>query len=531
MGRWAPIGVFAALFAGCGSSTSVTLDFQFDCSIDPARIQRLEAYFEPSDGAAFQEIQPVTRFEDDVLVRTHDIDGDGELEVVLTLYASRFVMKDGLRVRMAVDSPPPELRMRVIAGDAQDRQIGQGPDREGSFLTVDFLRDREVDVEVPVTCLCLGLAACGGACEEQPTECGPGEPLPLDGRHERLCGDGLGGFDDDLSDCADRECWTVPACAECTTEVCSNRIDDDCDGALDCGDADCARAPGCENCTVEDCGQQDDDDPEHDDDEDCDGSVDCADPDCADTTRCRTCPNPVPEICGDTQDNDCDGRTDCRDADECLPAAERCDNGFDDDCDGFADCADEACADLCCQRGIGRTEDCSNGIDDDCDHLVDCADLPVCGHAAENGPGVCHDFADNDCDGATDCVDPECEELAVPEVCGNGVDDDCDGLIDCADATACPPTGPELDCGNGVDDDCDGFTDCFDTDCSAPEADFCGDRRDNDCDGLWDCSDPDCVDKPECLGCRPEVCSNGRDDDCDGWRDCADQDCAPFCAR
>ncbi len=88
--------------------------------------------------------------------------------------------------------------------------------------------------------------------------------------------------------------------------------------------------------------------------------------------------------------------------------------------------------------------------------------------------GFCADSIDNDLDGRTDCADTECAALpacCVPmlENCFDGADNDCDTLVDCADpncasSPACCTPMPER-CSNGADDDCDGLIDCVDPDC------------------------------------------------------------------
>lgn len=537
--RLVPVLASCAL-AGCSDETSVLLTFGFDCSVDPAAIQQIVVYFQPPSGAAIDGLptKESETFEDDVRMRMHDVDADKVLEWELTLFSNRFEIRDGMTLRIVANDDPGPLDMRVVAGDAADRQIAQGPDREGRFVRIDFRRGEQIAVTIPLTCICLGLPACEGSCESQPSEC---QPEPLEGRHERLCGDQLFGPDDSAKDCADRECWDLPACEICTDEgcvgcedeVCDDQLDNDCDGFINCGDDDCARALACRSCGVEDCSDQDDDEPDHDDDEDCDGKIDCRDEDCANVPRCRECPRPQPEVCDDAQDNDCDGKADCEDEEDCPRPDEEtdCTNGFDDDCDDLADCADVDCEPYCCERG--GAENCSNGLDDNCNHEVDCADDFCIATAAESEDNaeVCHDFADNDCDGFRDCEDDDCMDLGPPEDCENGIDDNCDGFTDCMDLEACAPTAlpAETACGDGRDNDCDGFVDCLDTDCHAEESDNCRDGKDNDCNGEVDCSDEACFGTTACEGCRPESCSNGVSDDCDLWIDCADLDCVDEC--
>ncbi len=101
-------------------------------------------------------------------------------------------------------------------------------------------------------------------------------------------------------DCDDSEPTSHPG----AVEVCSDGLDNDCDGAIDCIDADCDQVPPCEDC---DNGVDDDKD----------GLVDCEDGDCAGDGHC------VELVCDDWRDNDEDGLTDCDDEDcwsaDCFP--------------------------------------------------------------------------------------------------------------------------------------------------------------------------------------------------------------------
>jgi hypothetical protein len=92
----------------------------------------------------------------------------------------------------------------------------------------------------------------------------------------------------------------------CVPEVCSDGLDNDCDGFVDCADSDCSADPACAPiCMAEVCNDGLDND--------CDGFVDCADPDCSANPACG--PVCMPEVCNDGVDNDCDGLSDCADPD------------------------------------------------------------------------------------------------------------------------------------------------------------------------------------------------------------------------
>lgn len=140
-------------------------------------------------------------------------------------------------------------------------------------------------------------------------------------------------------DCNDSDPSINPA----ATELCSDNLDNDCDGLVDCQDPDCAPDSACIPCTDNDgdgyaieggsC-----------------GPIDCNDNDLA------VHPGAV-EHCFDTIDNDCDGLIDCADGDcsgdsacnaVCVPESSRekgkkCSDGLDNDCDGSIDSADPDC--------------------------------------------------------------------------------------------------------------------------------------------------------------------------------------------
>lgn len=319
-------------------------------------------------------------------------------------------------------------------------------------------------------------------------------------------------------------CRTASECDDrnaCTSNQCVNGfcrfagLDDDNDGAqsIACGGKDCAdndpsRRPGArEVCTNKL-------------DDDCNGLVDCADPACKGQPGCVCGPL---ELCGNDADDDCNGFTDCADT-ACrnqpgcnCSANEVCNNNFDDDCDGTTDCDDPSC-DGTPACGCNRPEICDNGRDENCNGLFDCDD-PACASQqscrCRETPESCTNDADDDCDGLVDCVDPDCKGVGScactggpkPEACANDVDDDCDGLRDCQD--------PEC-IGSGA--------------CTQCKPEVCTDKIDNDCDGKVDCADDACAFDPNCAN-KPEVCNNGQDDDRDGKIDCSDPDCAtnPLC--
>lgn len=215
-----------------------------------------------------------------------------------------------------------------------------------------------------------------------------------------------------VADCADAACSSVPACQP-AAEDCNNGTDDDGDGAVDCADLNCATA---EVCDGEDCtdGADNDGDGASDcDDEDCaadtacaelicndatdndlDGAVDCDDTDCANATNC------IPEVaCADGADNDQDGDTDCNDTDcagdaNCIP--ETCGNGALDvgeACDG-ADLAGQSCNSLGFVGGFLLCRD-------DCGFDTSNCDAPGCGNGVVEAGEACDDNNTLDGDGCS----------------------------------------------------------------------------------------------------------------------------------
>lgn len=366
---------------------------------------------------------------------------------------------------------------------------------------------------------------------------------------------------------------------ENTAELCSDGIDNDCDGHADCNDFGC--------CAVATCGE---------------------------TTACGMC-TPTPEntadACSDGVDNDCDGHIDCRDFD-CKAACgvensnPRCIDGLDNDNNGFVDCDDRACQDRIVCAGEASNANCSDGEDNDGDGDVDCADsdcqdeaIVVCDGANPVDPlpdpstwaalvaDRCSNGVSDDGDARLDCGEfsclwnhPGCDQPA-PErgnaQCSDGVDNDLDGLTDCEE-DACREEGtvvcrdfetdgtpivPPMDqwetlsnaeCSNGMNDDADledgdrTFVDCEDNSCTQnPDVTFdcegentnarCSDGIDNDPAGAYghgfiDCDDNKCRENPRVTVCTMversySACSDGIDNDGNTHFDCADFSCKP----
>jgi hypothetical protein len=107
-------------------------------------------------------------------------------------------------------------------------------------------------------------------------------------------------------------------------------------------------------------------------DDDCDGLIDSQDPDCAVTVTLKAIERGHDiTILGDEMigyiGSECVGI-------ESEKSVYHCSNNEDDDCDGLVDCEDPDCLNANPENNIYK---CRNKIDDDCDTLIDAAD-PGC---------------------------------------------------------------------------------------------------------------------------------------------------------
>jgi hypothetical protein len=301
------------------------------------------------------------------------------------------------------------------------------------------------------------VSTCEGDCDDNDPEAHFGHLEVCDGRDNDCDGAGdspacTGDSDGDSftgleGDCDDMNAARYPGAAE----TC-NFIDDDCDQTIDegvqnaCGE--CGDPPRelCSDLLDNDCDGTTD--------TDCTEDLD-ADQQTPDQGDCND-QNPAvnaaaTEVCNGI-DDDCDGLIDelvKNSCGECGPSPDETCNGLDDDCDGLVD---DGVLNACGDCGPTPLEIC-NGLDDDCDLVIDDGVLNACGlcgpvpaEICNNSDDDCNGFADEACDFDSDGDGQtrrqgDCNETSnttyrgAAELC-NGVDDNCNGRVD--DSASCP---------------------------------------------------------------------------------------------
>ena len=368
-------------------------------------------------------------------------------------------------------------------------------------------------------------------------------------------GDCLGPSENDGSfDCND-ENGDVNSGAE---ELCTNAIDDDCNGLDTLQDSACEEVvdrDGDGYCPMgRDMNQ----------DADCiDNGEMTSDSDC-DDTRITVSPGNR-ENCNDDLDNNCDSFEDEGD-DQCRGDVDFDEDGFcpiGRDENGDGDCLDEGeseggfdCDDANADVNPDQVEICDDTLDNDCNGnanfedetcvtLYDGDDDGHCPLGRDmNDDRDCIDegeaVEESECEGVCDCDDAN--ELINPsqlETCTNDTDDDCDDLVSLDDEDCAGYLDADDDryCFVGFDMNDDG--DCADegeeggsTDCDdenpdvvpaiggEPTMEICTDMWDNNCDGSLNARDPMCRDYRDIDGDAWCIVGQDLNDD----RDCADED-------
>ncbi len=327
--------------------------------------------------------------------------------------------------------------------------------------------------------------------------------------------DGGGG-----TDCDDRASAVQPG----QPELCTNGLDDDCDGVTDCAQASCAGLP-CDDgdpCTVDDF---------------CTASVCHGQPRTC-STPSQACRQPAGACSKDAgceyplaaPGTPCDGGGLCRNDGVCVPSNSEvnCADGTDNDSDTLLDCADPDCASVPCDAGpcflgaICSGAACGGGVAVTCPLPPQCRAAGVCVPAS----GAC-DYAALPAGGTCDDGDP-CTNL-----------DQCDAFGECVGAalscnvapTQCNASPGTCDAGVCLytvrgGDTCDDGQACTTTDfCSAAAV----------CAGVsYTCTNPPACQKPAAAPCDgdggcayvPDPAQDGAG--CDGgWGACNAGACVP----
>jgi len=353
----------------------------------------------------------------------------------------------------------------------------------------------------------------------------------------------FGDVDNTTEDCDDGDDTQHPGAPEDTFALCTNGIDNNCDGISDSAEPSCAVYYT---------------------DDDGDGF-------------CETGPVSVGITClavdADPANRDCDDGDSARNPGAPENTLALCTNTIDDDCDGLLDESEPSCAvfytdidnDGYCQTGpVSAGVTCLFAdldlVNADCDDSNPSANPG----AAENTVSTCTDNFDNDCDGDVDPADTAgCGALYLDDdgdgycevgqetgtidgTCGvadiNSTTRDCDdGNINIS------PSATERDidqCTDGVDNNCDGSIDNAAADCMEFYTDADGDGycpigQDSGGTGTCvsadvdlatrDCDDTDPTRSPGILEDNLTTCTDGSDNDCDLDQDCADSDCFTLC--
>jgi hypothetical protein len=159
---------------------------------------------------------------------------------------------------------------------------------------------------------------------------------------------------------SDSNCTSGPACIDGDGD--GFYSDSGCGTAVDCNDAVKAINPGASEVCTDSI------------DNNCDGNIDAQDPACG-TLNCTD-----DDGDGFSAEGGTCGTMDCNDGDNTIyPGAEDiCNDGIDQDCSGKDRTKGKACKTGTTTGNEGKGKTCSDGIDNDQDGLYDCSD-PDCG--------------------------------------------------------------------------------------------------------------------------------------------------------
>lgn len=216
-------------------------------------------------------------------------------------------------------------------------------------------------------------------------------------------------------------------------------------------------------------------------DDDCDGLVDSADPDCpieCSPGTTQLCPTGLSGVCN-TGTRTCNQNGFWSQCVQSIQATnENCTNGLDDDCDGLVDSSDSDCQGPLCTTGAQTA--CTTGLFGICSGGIQTCSLTGiwgdCIQRSQPRTENCHNGLDDDCDGAVDDADSDCQgQVCVPgsqQLCSTGFLGTCNtGIQECNQAglwgicVQATQAGKEI-CDDALDNNCNGKVDCDDNECS-----------------------------------------------------------------